>query len=118
LNNTVNDDMLDSTVLSLSVLTNEDSVDVVIWCLVSSNALAGTNVGEEVEGSAECQVERDVALADGCCERTFESDVVSVNAVNGLVGNDGLAVFEGRCDIDGLPLDGDISGGENVLDGL
>jgi hypothetical protein len=118
LDDAVDDDVLDSTVFSLGVLTDQDGVDVVVWGLVTGNALARTDVGEKVEGSAEGEVKRDVALADGSSERTFEGDVVAVDAVNGFVGNDGLAILQGRSDIDGLPFDRDICGGEDVLDGL
>lgn len=57
--------MLDAGVLSLGVLTDQDSVDVVVGGLVPSNGAAGTNIGKEVEGAAEGQVEGDMALADG-----------------------------------------------------
>jgi len=78
-------------------------------------ALARADVGEEVEGAAEGQVERDVALANGRGEGTFERNVVPLDTGNGLVGDDGLAVFEGGRDIHRLPLDGCIGGGEDVL---
>lgn len=56
LDDTVDDYMLDSTVLSLGVLSDQDGVDVVPGGLVADDALAGSNVGEEVECSAESQV--------------------------------------------------------------
>lgn len=65
LDDAVDDDVLDARVLALGVLTDEDGVDVVVGGLVAGNGLAGTDVGEEVEGAAEGQVEGDVALADG-----------------------------------------------------
>jgi hypothetical protein len=118
LDDAVDHDVLDSTVFSLGVLTDQDSVDVVVGGLVTGNALAGTDVGEKVEGSAEGKVERDVTLADGCSKRTFEGDIVAVDAVDGLIGDDGLAILQGRSDIDGLPFDRNVCGGEDVLDGL
>lgn len=60
--------MLDTGVLSLGVLTDQDRVDVVVGGLVPGDGAAGTNVGEEVEGAAEGQVKGDMALADGGLE--------------------------------------------------
>lgn len=51
-------------------------------------------------------------------EGTLQGDVVARDGVDGLVGDDGLAVLQAGGDIDGLPLDGDVGGLENVLDGL
>lgn len=51
-------------------------------------------------------------------EGTLQGDVVARDGLDGLVGNDGLAVLQAGGDIDGLPLDGDVGGLENVLDGL
>jgi len=65
LHDTVNDDVLNARVFTLGVLTDENSVDVVVGGLVASNGLAGTQVGEQVESTAESQVQRDVTLANG-----------------------------------------------------
>jgi len=51
LNNTINNLVLDTGVLSLGVLTNEDRVDIVVGGLESNNRLAGTDVGVQVEGT-------------------------------------------------------------------
>ena len=119
LDNTVHNDVLDARVFTLGVLTDEDGVDVVVGGLVSLDALAGTHVGEQVEGPSEGQVERDVALANGSSERALEGDKVALDGLDGGVGNDGLAVLvEGGGDIDRLPLDGDVGGAVDVLDGL
>jgi hypothetical protein len=56
--------MLDTRVLPLSVLANENSVDVIVRRLEALDRDAGTDVGEEGEGPAECEVEGDMALAD------------------------------------------------------
>jgi hypothetical protein len=69
LDNTVDNDVLDARVFSLGVLTDENGVDTVVGGLVALDGLARTDVGEEVEGTTEGQVERDVALADGGLER-------------------------------------------------
>lgn len=57
--------MLDTRVLSLGVLADQDGVNVVVSGLVPSNGAAGADIGEEVKGAAEGQVERDMAFADG-----------------------------------------------------
>lgn len=57
--------MLNPGVFSLGVLADQDGVDVVVSSLVPGNRAARTNIGKEVEGTAEGQVEGDVALADG-----------------------------------------------------
>jgi hypothetical protein len=111
--------VLDTRVFSLGVLTDQDGVDVVVGCLVASDGSAWSDVGEEVEGSTEGQVEGDVALANGGRERALKGDQILLYALDGLVGNDRLAVFvEAGGDIDRLPLDGDLGRGVDILDGL
>jgi len=56
--------VLNTRVLSLSVLTDEDSVDVVVSSLVSLDGNTRSDVGEKGECSSKCQVERDVTLSD------------------------------------------------------
>jgi hypothetical protein len=56
--------VLDTRVLSLGVLTDEDGVDVVVRRLETLDGDARADVGEKGEGSSEGEVERDVALAD------------------------------------------------------
>lgn len=116
LDNAVDHNVLDTTVLSFGVLTDQDSVYVVVWGLVSCDALARSNVCEKVEGSSEGEVERDVTLADGRGKRTFEGDVVASDTVNSLVWDDSLAVLEGRCNVHWFPLDRDVGGRVDVLD--
>jgi hypothetical protein len=65
LNDTIDNNVLNARILALGVLTDQDGVDVIVGGLVSGNRAAGTEVGEEVEGTAQSQVEGDVALADG-----------------------------------------------------
>jgi hypothetical protein len=105
LHNTVDDNMLNTGVFTLGVLTDENSVDVVVGSLVASNGTARTQVGEQVESTAESQVQGDVTLANGGSERTLEGDVVAAHTGNGIVGNGGLAILQDRGDINGFPLD-------------
>lgn len=56
--------MLNTRVFSLSVFTDEDGVDIVVWSLEALDGDARTNVGKQVEGTTKRQVQRNVALAD------------------------------------------------------
>jgi hypothetical protein len=115
----IDDNVLNARVLSLGVLTDQDGVDVVVGSLVAGDGSAGTDVGEEVEGAAEGKVEGDVALANGRRKRALEGDQVLLDAGDGLVGDDRLAVLvQARGDVDRLPLDWDIGSRVDVLDRL
>ena len=70
LHNAINDDVLNSRVFTLGVLTDKDSVDIVVGGLVPSDRTARTEVGKEVECAAQGEVERDVALANGGLNRS------------------------------------------------
>ena len=119
LDNAVHNDVLNARVFALGVLTDEDGVDVVVGSLVSLDALAGTHVGEQVEGPSEGQVEGDVTLANGSSERALKSDEVALDRLDGGIGDDGLAILvEAGGDVDRLPLDGHVGGAVDVLDGL
>jgi hypothetical protein len=63
---TINDNVLNTRVLSLGVLTDEDSVDVVVGGLEPNNRLTRTDIGEKVERSAESKVEGDVTFTNWC----------------------------------------------------
>lgn len=56
--------MLDTRIFSLSVLTDEHGVDVVVGSLEALDGYARSDVGEQVEGTAESQVERNVSLSN------------------------------------------------------
>lgn len=65
LNDTVDDHVLNARVFTLSVLTDQHSVDVVVGGLVASNRSAGAQVGEKVESTTQGKVQRDVSLSNG-----------------------------------------------------
>lgn len=65
LDNSIDNNVLDTGIFTLSVLTDQDDVDVIVRGLVASYRPAGSQVGEEVESTAEGKVEGNVALADG-----------------------------------------------------
>ena len=54
---TSTDLVLDTRVLSFCVFTDENGVNIIIWCLISGNGDAWPDVGEKVESPSECQVE-------------------------------------------------------------
>lgn len=56
--------MLDTGVLALSVLTDEDGVHVIVCRLETLDGYTRTDVGEQVEGTTKSEVERDMALAN------------------------------------------------------
>ena len=79
LHHPVHHHVLDARVFALGVLPDQHRVDVVVGGLVPGNRPARTHVGEEVERSAERQVERDVTLANGglsigsACDQSIDS---------------------------------------------
>lgn len=105
LNDTWDNNVLNTGVFSLSVLTDENGIDVVVWGLVALDGLARTDVGEKVEGTTESQVEGDVTLSDWGGQWTLQGDQVLLDRLNGGIWNGGLSVLEDWSDIDGLPLD-------------
>jgi hypothetical protein len=56
--------MLNTRVLALGVLADENGVDVIIGSLVSLDRDARTDVGEQVECTTEGEVQGHVALAN------------------------------------------------------
>lgn len=65
LDDTVDNDVLDTRVFTLSVLTDQDSVDTVVGGLVAGDGAARTDVGEQVESTAQSQVQGNVTLTNG-----------------------------------------------------
>lgn len=74
LDNTVDNDVLNSRVFTLGVLTDEDSVHTVVGGLVTGDGTARTDVGEQVEGTAQSQVQGDVTLTN----RGLWNEVISM----------------------------------------
>lgn len=58
--------MLDAAVFSLGVFSDEDRIYVVVGRLVAGDRFARTDIGEEVEGSSKCKIERNMTLPDRC----------------------------------------------------
>lgn len=106
LDDTIDDDVLNARVLALGVLTDQNSVDVVVRGLETGDGTARSQVGEEVECAAEGKVEGDVTLANGGSKRTLEGDLVLLDVLDRGIRNGGLAILDDRGDVDGLPGDG------------
>lgn len=81
LNNTVDNNVLDTGVFTLGVLTDQDGVDVVVGRLVAGNGSAGTDVGEKVESTAQSQVQRDVTLANRSLRFYLSSRIVNCRGI-------------------------------------
>ena len=64
LNDTINNGVLNTRVFSLSVLSDQDGVDVVVWGLVAGYRSARSDIGEEVEGTTEGKVKRNMSLSN------------------------------------------------------
>ena len=60
----INNLMLDTRVFALSVLSNEDGVDIVVGRFVALDGCAGSDIRKEVEGTTEGQVQGYVAFAN------------------------------------------------------
>lgn len=126
LHNTINNNVLNSGVFSLGVLSDKDNVNIVVWGLVAGNGSAGTEVGKEVEGSSECQVKRNMSLANGglveqlvimyvqfrpeegsraYSERALQGNKVLLDTGNSIVWNSSLSVLQDGSNINWLPLD-------------
>jgi hypothetical protein len=71
LDDTINNDVLNTGVFTLGVLTDQDSVDIIVGGLVTGDGAAGTDVGEQVESTAQSQVQGDVTLTNGSLEKSF-----------------------------------------------
>jgi len=70
LNYTVNNLMLNTRVFALGVLSNEDSVNIIIGRFVAIDGCARPNMCKQVEGTSEGQVEGYMAFAN--CEAEAE----------------------------------------------
>src|SRR5262245_27430046 len=67
-------DMLDAGIEILGVFTYDDQVDVAKRSLHAGKTLGRTQVGVQIEGLAQIDVYRSVALARAGFERTLECD--------------------------------------------
>jgi hypothetical protein len=64
LHNPINNFVLDTRILSLCILPNEYSVDIVVSSFETRDGKARPDVGEEIECSAEGKIQGNMALSD------------------------------------------------------
>jgi hypothetical protein len=89
LNDTIDDNMFNTRVFTLGVLSDQDGVDIVIRGLVASDGSAGSQISEEVECSSESKVQGDMSLANGGLERDVSHWVMrETQTVTNLVHGD------------------------------
>ena len=127
LHDAVDDDVLDAGVFALGVFADEDRVNIVVGGFVAGDGLAGADVGEKVEGAAKGEVERDMAFTDwglkdnqpgefckcGCWsygQGSFQSNEVSLDALDGFVRYRRLSVFEDWRNVDRFPFNWGLNG--------
>lgn len=112
--------VLETRVLTLSVLSDDAQVDVLVAGLVAGDVLDQADAGVDVELLSHGDVETLVAgSADGSVQDTLETELVALKRsdrlAESILGSAGA--LETR-DLDLLPLNGDVVGLEDGLDGL
>lgn len=124
LDDTIHHNVLNSGVFTLGVLADEDGVDVLVRSLAPRDGTAWADVGKKVECAAQGKVQGNMAFANGSLyvrlspravdqnvgktysKRTLERDVVSPDAVDGLVGDGSLSILQDGSNINRFPFDG------------
>lgn len=111
-------DLLRMFHFSHRVFTNSDQVNIVVKCSVALQASAWSHVGVQVEFLSQGEIQRTMSLANWSHQRTFQTDLVSVDGVNCSLGNTEttIGISDWR-DIDSLPFNGNSSNGEDFLNG-
>lgn len=108
LDDTWDDDVFDTGVLTFGVFSNQDGVDVVVWGLVADNGLTRSDVGEQTEGSSQGQVHGLVTLTNWGGQWTLKRNLVLVDRVDRWFWDRGDTVDERRGHVDRLPVDRDL----------
>jgi hypothetical protein len=106
--------VLQSSVLSLGVFTDDGEVDIVVSGGHTGQRLADDHVGVNVERLTHGNVPRVVSV-DGGVENSLETDLVSLEGLHGSLEL-GLVSVGLTADIVLLPLNGDIQRGKDLLD--
>lgn len=112
--------VLETRVLTLGVLSDDAQVDVLVAGLVAGDVLDQADAGVDIELLTHGNVETLVAgSADGSVQDTLETELVALERsdrlAESILGSAGT--LETR-DLDLLPLNGDVVGLEDGLDGL
>ena len=114
--------VLETRVLTLSVLSDDAQIDILVAGLVAGDVLDQADAGVDVELLSQGDVEALVAgAADGSVQDTLEAELVALErrdtVAESILGAASALDLETR-NLDLLPLDGDVVGLEDSLDGL
>lgn len=108
--------VLNTRVFTFSVFTNEDGINVLIRGLVALDRATRTDIGIQVEGTTEGQVERNVTLTNGSGKRTLESNGTLADTGNSLIRDGSLTVLDNGGNINLFPFNRSLCGGKDFLD--
>lgn len=108
--------MLNTGIFTFSVFTNEDSINILVRGLVTFDRATRTNVGIQVEGTTEGQVERNVTLTNGSSKRTLESNGTLTDTGNSFIRDGSLTVLDNGGNINLFPFNRSLCGGKDFLD--
>jgi hypothetical protein len=120
LDDTVDALVLETRILTLGVLSDDAQVDVLVAGLVAGDVLDQADAGVDIELLSHGDVETLVAgSADGGVKDTLETELVALKRSDRLAESilSSAGALETR-DLDLLPLNGDVVGLEDGLDGL
>jgi len=107
--------VLDAGVLTFSVFSDGDDVDVIVFGLVANDGLAWSNVGVKAEGLSEHEVHGGVASADGSGKGTLKTDLVLVDGFpSGLRENPAAVWLLDSVNVSLFPIDWSPSGVEDL----
>jgi hypothetical protein len=118
LDDTWDNGMFDTGVFTFGVFSDQDGVDILVWGVVTGDGLTWTDVGEQVEGSSQGQVHGGVTFTDWGGQWTLQGNQVLVDGVDSWLRQGGLTVNQQWGDVDWFPVNWDLSGSVDVLDGL
>lgn len=108
--------VLNTGIFTFSVFTNEDSINILVRGLVTFDGATRTNVGIQVEGTTEGQVERNVTLTNGSSKRTLESNGTLTDTGNSFIRDGSLTVLDNGGNINLFPFNRSLCGGKDFLD--
>lgn len=80
--------MLQSTVLSLSVLSDGNNINVSVRRVYSFNASTGSHVRIELKSLSEGDVERSETLSNGCLEGSLQTHFILPEGLQRIVGDE------------------------------
>lgn len=107
LNDTIDNDMFDTRVFAFGILADQDSVNTVIWSLISSNRSARSYVCEKIECTTEGKIERNVTFSNWSLPMLDISKVFRIEVEHTARGPLRATLF--------LSIDSTVSGAIEVL---